>query len=310
MATLFTNTRFRDHNTGQHPESAQRLVSIDRHLEADGLKRKCRLGGVTNISMDSLATVHSAQQIRAAKALAARGGGKLDADTVVSPDSFDVALMAAGTATAAVDVVMSGQDRHAVCLMRPPGHHATADTSMGFCLFNNVALAARHAQTKYDAHRVLIIDWDVHHGNGTQDIFYLDPSVFFFSIHRYPFYPGTGDSSETGSGKGLGTTLNVPVNFGTSRADYLDMFSRGLEKSIAVAKPDLVIVSAGFDAHADDPVGNLGLVSEDFATMTKKVMEAANAHCGGRIVSCLEGGYNVDALAESVSAHIATLTDG
>jgi acetoin utilization deacetylase AcuC-like enzyme len=181
---------------------------------------------------------------------------------------------------------------------------------MGFCLFNNVALAARHAQTKYDAHRVLIIDWDVHHGNGTQDIFYLDPSVFFFSIHRYPFYPGTGDSSETGSGKGLGTTLNVPVNFGTSRADYLDMFSRGLEKSIAVAKPDLVIVSAGFDAHADDPVGNLGLVSEDFAAMTKKVMEAANAHCGGRIVSCLEGGYNVDALAESVSAHIATLTDG
>ncbi|MBM4250545.1 MAG: histone deacetylase [Deltaproteobacteria bacterium] len=310
MTTLFTHHRFRDHNTGQHPESAHRLVSIDKELETGGWLEKCRRGNVANISLEQLATVHSPEQIQAARTLAAKGGGKLDADTVVSPDSFDVALMAAGTATAAVDVVMSGQDKHAVCLMRPPGHHATAATSMGFCLFNNVALAARHAQAKHGAHRVLIVDWDVHHGNGTQDIFYEDPSVYFYSIHRYPFYPGTGDSSETGTGKGLGTTLNVPVSFGTARSEYLELFSRGLEKAIAAAKPDLVIISAGFDAHMDDPVGNLGLASEDFAVLTRKVMDAAKVHGGGRIVSCLEGGYNIDALAESVAVHIATLTQG
>ena len=307
MPTIFTNPRFRDHDTGQHPESAKRLTTLDRHLETTGWLQRCRQGTVRDISMDQLSAVHAADQIDAAQSLAASGGGKLDADTVLSKHSYDVAILAAGTAVSAVDVVMSGQDKHALCLIRPPGHHATGDTSMGFCLFNNVAIAARYAQTKYHADRVLIIDWDVHHGNGTQDIFYNDPSVFFFSIHRYPFYPGTGDRDETGTGRGLGSTLNVPVTFGTSRLEYLDMFSRGLEKAVSAAKPDLIIVSAGFDAHADDPVGNLGLASEDFATMTQKVIDAAKVSAGSRIVSCLEGGYNVNALADSVVSHIATL---
>jgi len=227
----------------------------------------------------------------------------------VSPASFQVALAAAGACVAAVDAVVKGPDRTALCLVRPPGHHATPTRSMGFCLFNNIALAAHHAKTAHHLTRVLVVDWDVHHGNGTQDIFYEEPQVMFFSIHRYGngFYPGTGAESETGRGNGLGYTLNAPVRYGTPRKDYHARFKKALEKAADKIKPELVLVSAGFDAHRLDPIGSLGLEVEDFATLTQQVLAVAKAHAGGRLVSCLEGGYHLEALAESVQAHLEEL---
>ena len=180
---------------------------------------------------------------------------------------------------------------------------------MGFCLFNNIALAAQHARVKNGLNRILIVDWDVHHGNGTQDIFYADPAVFFFSIHRYGhgFYPGSGDARETGTGPGLGRTLNEPVRYGKRRSEYLDRYRLALERAADQARPELILLSAGFDAHARDPIGSLGLEVEDFATMTTSVRDVANVHCQGRLVSLLEGGYHLDALAESVQAHLQGL---
>jgi acetoin utilization deacetylase AcuC-like enzyme len=181
---------------------------------------------------------------------------------------------------------------------------------MGFCLFNNVALAAAHAVQKHELGRVLVVDFDVHHGNGTQDIFYESPAVYFFSIHRYPFYPGTGAAHETGTGAGLGTKFNVPVPFGTARKTYLEQFQTTLEQAATRARPELILISAGFDAHRADPVGSLGLETEDFEPLTRLVVEAADQFCQGRIVSVLEGGYNVHALAESVECHMRALLPG
>jgi acetoin utilization deacetylase AcuC-like enzyme len=241
--------------------------------------------------------------------MAARGGGRLDPDTVVSAESFEVGLAAAGACVSAVDAVLRGDDKNALCLVRPPGHHATPTRSMGFCLFNNIALAAHHALTAHSLDRVLIVDWDVHHGNGTQDIFYADPRVLFFSIHRFGmgFYPGTGDADETGESAGLGYTLNAPLRYGTPRNDYRAAFRSALDKAADKIKPQLVLISAGFDAHARDPIGSLGLEVEDFVWLTQQVLDVAKSHCGGRLVSCLEGGYNLDVLAESVQAHLEEL---
>jgi acetoin utilization deacetylase AcuC-like enzyme len=239
------------------------------------------------------------------------GGGRLDPDTVVSPRSFEVALAAAGACASAVDAVLAGPQRTALCLVRPPGHHATPTRSMGFCLFNNVALAARRALKAHGLSRVLIVDWDVHHGNGTQDVFYADPAVMFFSIHRYGnFYPGTGAARETGTGPGLGYTLNAPIRYGTPRRQYQAAFTSALDQAAEKIKPELVLLSAGFDAHARDPIGSLGLEVEDFAELTSQVLEVARAHAGGRLVSCLEGGYHLEALAESVQAHLEGLLAG
>ncbi|HMO35506.1 MAG TPA: histone deacetylase, partial [Gemmatales bacterium] len=199
-----------------------------------------------------------------------------------------------------------GVDETAFCLVRPRGHHATPSTSMGFCLFNNVALAARHAQS-LGAERVLIIDWDVHHGNGTQDIFFEDEQVTFLSLHRHPFYPGTGLASETGSGAGLGHTLNVPLRYGTQPQEYLSAFEHALERAVTLARPDIILLSAGFDAHEQDPVGSLGLEAEDFRTLTQRVRQAARGHCQGRVVSCLEGGYSLEYLPLCVKEHLEAL---
>jgi acetoin utilization deacetylase AcuC-like enzyme len=309
MTLLYTDPIFLKHETGKHPESADRLRSISKELEKAGLIQKCRAGTYEPVTEETVGQVHAAKQIQAAKQVAEHGGGMLDADTIVCPDSFKVALAAAGACVAAVDAVIKSTDKNALCLVRPPGHHATPTHSMGFCLFNNIALAAHHARITHKLTRIMIVDWDVHHGNGTQDIFYESPEVIFFSIHRYGngFYPGTGAADETGRGKGLGHIVNVPVRYGTSRKDYHDNFRRGLEKAADKIRPELVLISTGFDAHAKDPIGSLGLETEDFIVLTKGVLEVARTHANGRVVSCLEGGYHLDALAESVQAHLEEL---
>jgi acetoin utilization deacetylase AcuC-like enzyme len=218
--------------------------------------------------------------------------------------------MAAGAACDATERVVRGEDRQAFCLVRPPGHHALQTSAMGFCFFNNVALAARVAIDEFDLDRVLIVDWDVHHGNGTQDAFWSDSRVGFVSIHRWPFYPGTGAADETGTGDGLGTTLNLAIEYGTPVQDYLQIFASEIEQFAAKIKPQLVIISAGFDAHRDDPVGSLDLDAEDFRTLTKYLMDIAAAYADQRIVSVLEGGYNPGALTDCVDTHLDQLLRG
>jgi len=308
LTILFTDPVFEQHDTGPHPENPGRLQAILGRLEETGLTARCVPGRFQPLTEAQIYRVHDPRVAWLARQTAESGGGKLDADTVVSRQSYQVALSAAGACSAAVDDVLTGPDRTALCLVRPPGHHATPSRSMGFCLFNNIALAACYAKDAHGLARVLIVDWDVHHGNGTQDVFYDNPAVHFLSIHRYGggFYPGTGAADETGAGRGLGCTLNVPVRFGTSRKDYVAMFRNALEKAADLSKPELVLVSAGFDAHHEDPIGSLGLEVEDFGEMTRMVVEIAKTHAHDRVVSCLEGGYDLDALAQSVEAHLET----
>jgi acetoin utilization deacetylase AcuC-like enzyme len=255
-------------------------------------------------TLEQLRRVHTAGYIRHVQEFAEAGGGHLDADTVVSPRSYAVALMAAGAVCDAVKRVWAGPDQHAFCLLRPPGHHALADRAMGFCLFNNVAVAARVATDELGCQRVLIVDWDVHHGNGTQDIFYDVADVAFFSMHRRNFYPYTGEASETGSGAGKGYTRNLPIQFGTPRKEQLHLFEFQLNQFAEHCQPELIIISAGFDGHKDDPVGSLDLETEDYATMTRVVQGVANRYARGRIVSAIEGGYNPPQVAACVAAHL------
>jgi acetoin utilization deacetylase AcuC-like enzyme len=307
MTLLYSDPLFLRHETGRHPERPERLRAITARLEKAGLVERCTAGTYRPLTETAVTEVHAPELVTWVKQM--KLGGHLDPDTVVSWESFRVALAAAGACAAAVDGVLAGTDRTALCLVRPPGHHATPTRSMGFCLFNNIALAAHHARKAHGLTRLLVVDWDVHHGNGTQDVFYADPEVMFFSIHRFGhgFYPGTGAADETGQGKGLGFTRNEPVRYGTSRPEYRDRFRRALEESADRIKPQLVLLSAGFDAHKDDPIGSLGLETEDFAALTRDVLAVAKGHAGGRLVSCLEGGYDLDALAASVEAHLTEL---
>jgi acetoin utilization deacetylase AcuC-like enzyme len=309
MTLLFTDPLFLRHETGAHPERPERLRAVTARLEKSGLIAKCKMGERRSLAEAETTKIHSPKVLQSIKDVTAAGGGMLDADTVVSPDSLKVALAAAGVCVAAIDAIMKGTDQNALCLVRPPGHHATPARSMGFCLFNNIALAAHHAKVTHGLTRVLIVDWDVHHGNGTQDIFYEDENVAFYSIHRFGngFYPGTGAENETGRGRGLGHIFNATIRYGTSRKDYHSKFTNFLEKAASKIKPELVLVSAGFDAHAKDPIGSLGLDADDFVTLTTQVLDVAKSHCQGRLVSCLEGGYHLEALAESVQAHLEHL---
>jgi acetoin utilization deacetylase AcuC-like enzyme len=304
MTILYSSALFQEHQTGSHPETPRRLSSIDACLTNTGRIEQCRRGLITAPDLSWLRHVHTPDQIGLARQIAESGGGHLDPDTVISNRSYEVALQACGTACSAVEQLLTNPGENALCLIRPPGHHATGDRSMGFCIFNNIAVAAAHAIHEHQVNRILIVDWDVHHGNGTQDIFYDSDQVMFFSIHRHPFYPGSGTTEETGTGRGLGYTVNCPVTFGTQRQAYLDQFERHLTKAAEKIKPELVLISAGFDAHHQDPIGSLGLLSEDFLTMTEKVMAVAETHAGGRLVSFLEGGYNLTALGESVKFHL------
>lgn len=307
MTLLYASPRFLDHQTGAHPESPVRLEAIAVHLKESGLADRCGRPEWTPATPAMLAAVHGGEYLEAVADLCRRGGGRLDADTVASPASYEAARLAAGAACDATRRVLAGEERTALCLVRPPGHHALADRAMGFCLMANVAVAAQLAIDEFGLDRVLVVDWDVHHGNGTQDIFYDDPRVAFFSAHRWPFWPGTGAEEETGHADGLGFTRNLPVTFGTPRREYLTRFTDELVAFAAATKPQLVLLSAGFDAHAADPVGSLGLETEDFAELTRVVRAVAADHAEGRVVSVLEGGYNPPVLAECVGLHLEGL---
>ena len=309
MALLYTDNRFLSHETGDHPERAERIRLIPARLAQAGLDGRCLHPEWEPVSGQRLLRVHASRYVNEIWAIAKSGGGELDADTIISPCSFDVALKAAGAACNAVQRVLRGEDRHALCVVRPPGHHATAGQGMGFCLLNNVAVAAQTAVTEFQLDRVLIVDWDVHHGNGTQAIFWEEPRVGFLSIHRSPFYPGSGDENETGGGAALGTKLNLPILFGTSRKEYLARFANALQTLCARLKPQLILVSAGFDSHRLDPVGNLGLETEDFVTLTNLVLDAADAYAEGKLVSVLEGGYNPTITADCVEAHLRQMVE-
>jgi len=306
-ALLYSDPCFLNHETGRHPECADRLRAIVNQFQASGLAERFDQGPIRTATFEEISRIHEPDYIRQVQEWSSAGGGQVEADTIVSANSSDVARKAAGTAIEAVEQVVAGHYRRALCLIRPPGHHALAGAPMGFCLFNNVAVAARHAVERLGLARVLIVDWDVHHGNGTQDVFYSDGRVHFFSAHRAPFYPGTGAVEETGTGPGLGAIFNLPLRFGISRHEFIERFRSMLERAVSRAKPELILISAGFDAHRADPVGSLGLETEDFITLTRLVSGCAEEFCCGKIVSLLEGGYNLHALAESVQAHAEEL---
>jgi acetoin utilization deacetylase AcuC-like enzyme len=280
---------------------------LERALRAAGMFDDRTVIAPQPATEEAIVGVHSAAVVRRVRETAAAGGAWLDPDTFVSTDSFDVGLLAVGGACAAVDAVMSGASRRAFALVRPPGHHAEPLRSMGFCLFNNVAIAARRAQIQYDIERVAIIDWDVHHGNGTQAIFWSDPSVLFISLHQYPFYPGTGSAAERGVGAGEGTTVNLPLPAGSGDEAYLQAFSSIVEPSVRAFAPDLVMVSAGFDAHADDPLAMMRMSTSGFVALARGVAKLADEVSEGRLVLVLEGGYNLSALGESVVAVLREL---
>jgi len=294
--------------TPGHPERPERLVEIIGRLKEKGLYSQLLELRPVPAALEWIRTVHSAEYIERVKAACEEGAGYLDsADTPISRKSYDAALAAAGGVLTAIDAVMDGRVANAFCAVRPPGHHALENRAMGFCIFNNVAIGARYAQKKYGLTRILIVDWDVHHGNGTQATFYDDPSVLYFSVHQYPFYPGTGSEAEKGSGKGLNYTINAPMPAGSTDSAYLRAFEEKLTPAALDFSPDFVIVSAGFDAHKNDLLGGMAVSAEGFAELTRIVRAIAQKCCEGRLVSVLEGGYHLEGLADSVEAHIRVL---
>jgi acetoin utilization deacetylase AcuC-like enzyme len=306
-AFIYSETYLK-HDTGKsHPERKERLTAIVEHLNRTGLMEELIQVPIRLPTRQEIALVHPESYIDQLQRDIEGGATYLDPDTRVSPESYEVALQAVGGVLTAVDQVLQGQVHTAFCAVRPPGHHAEPNRAMGFCLFNNVAIAARYAQHTYNLEKILIIDWDVHHGNGTQDIFYEDPTVFYFSIHQYPWYPGTGGSEERGAGKGKGFTLNIPVPAGTGDQEYISVFNSILRKQALAYAPDLILISAGFDAHRDDPLSHTRVTTEGFRSLSEIVSQIAQEKCDSRIVSVLEGGYNLQALAESVEAHLRVL---
>ncbi len=299
------------HETGWgHPECADRFDAVYAGLARSGLVDRLQGIPVRSATDDELALCHTRDYIAKVRGEIASGAHTLSTgDTSVSRHSFDVATKAAGGVLNAVDAVVTREVKNAFCLVRPPGHHATPDAGMGFCVFNNVALAARHAQAKHGIEKVVIIDWDVHHGNGTQDTFYEDESVFYFSIHQYPWYPGTGAPSEQGAGPGKGYTLNAPLPGGAGGREVRDVFEHHFLPAMESFRPGLVLVSAGFDSREGDPLGGLRLRDEDFAELTRMLLRLADRHAGGRLVSVLEGGYDLAGLAAAATAHVHELVE-
>lgn len=301
-ASLFHLTGF------GHPERPERFQAVMEALSEAALLDRLSGLSVEPASDEALLRCHTKEYVELAKREILAGYPELSTgDTAICEDSLQAALMAAGGTTSAVNAVMSGRATNAFCNIRPPGHHATPDRGMGFCIFNNAAIGARHAQAAHGIERVLIVDWDVHHGNGTQDIFYEDQSVMYFSTHQWPFYPGTGSRWETGAGDGKGTTINCPMRAGSGRKEMFEAFEESLLPAAGKFRPELVIISAGFDSREGDLLGGLSLTDQDFADLTKMLMSLAEEHAEGRIVSVLEGGYTLSGLGKAAAAHVGAL---
>ena len=306
---LIYDSQFLKHDTGpNHPERSDRLIAIMERLDADGILDDCTRPPPQPAPADLVAQVHAQAYISHIAAQSAKGRHFFEGlDTIGNSETYDAALMAVGAVTQAVDSVMAGDAENAFCAVRPPGHHAENDEAMGFCFFNNIAIGAKYLQQQYGIKKVAIADWDVHHGNGTQHTFYSDPSVLYFSCHQYPHYPGTGQRDETGKGDGKGTTVNVPLAAGCTDTDYLEAIRSKLRPAIDKFKPEFMLISAGFDAHVRDPLSGMQVSSSGFAEMTAELMGMADQHCGGRLVSVLEGGYDLAGLADAVTAHVRAL---
>ena len=304
---LYYDPVFQKHDTGAHPENPARLLPSVGYFDSLATNPDFVRATWKPATLDQLELAHTRAYIDQVREFCEAGGGQIEQDTIVSPDSCEVALMAVGAVCDAVERIDRRENRTAFCLVRPPGHHAAAERVAGFCLFNNVAVGARLATRHLGYQRVLIVDWDVHHGDGTQAIFWEDPRVAYFSMHRNHFYPFTGNENETGAGAGKGTTRNVPVRFGTPRQELIKHVENELNRFAGKMQPELVLISAGFDAHKHDPVGSLGLEAVDFATLTRIVVKLANQYSGGKIVSVLEGGYHPVAVAQCVEQHLTEL---
>jgi acetoin utilization deacetylase AcuC-like enzyme len=317
MKTLSTGivytSRYLDHDTGPfHPESPARLLGIAERLERNEIMGKPFGATIAPriASREEIELVHSPGYIGFVKECCEKGVQRLDSDTPICPESYDVALLAAGGVLLACERVNSREFDNAIALVRPPGHHAGANgraltaSSAGFCIFNNIAVAAMKLIKNVGFQRVLILDFDCQHGNGTQEIFYEDDTVLYISLHQYPFYPGTGSAAERGHGRGEGFTVNCPMGAGSVEKDYLDAFQAQVLPALHRFQPQLLLISAGFDAHTDDPLASINLTEGSFARLTEHLLGISDKYCGGKVVSILEGGYNLQALARSVEAHL------
>jgi acetoin utilization deacetylase AcuC-like enzyme len=291
-----------EHETGAHPESADRLRAVIDGLDWKFIRQQLTLIPARAATLEELTAVHDAEYISRVEAYCRKGGGSWDADTTMSTGSYKAALYAAGGTIAAVDAVAKNVVPCAYALVRPPGHHATRNNAMGFCLFNNVAVATIHALKAFRMERVLILDFDVHHGNGTQDTFAHNPYVLYISMHQYPLFPGTGHLNEMGQGIGAGTAINIPLPAGCGDSEYKQVFEEIVIPTCRRFKPEFIIVSSGYDGHWADDVGNMRLTLEGYYYIAQVIQQLVDELCGGRVVYCLEGGYNLKVLSCAVNA--------
>ena len=304
------NTRFLEHDPGPgHPECSARLSNTMEYLATQDWFDALHTISSDKTDTEVIMSVHDPAYIRRAEEICRSGNTYLDSmDVGICRQSYDIALLATGNAIQVADSVMQQEIDNGFALLRPPGHHAETAMALGFCLFNNIAILARYLQNTYNLNKIAIIDWDVHHGNGTQHLFEDDPSVLYISSHQYPFYPGTGSYSETGIGAGTGYTLNCPLTAGATDQDYELIFMEKILPKIDAYKPEFILISAGFDAHYSDPLGSINLSTEFFAWMTERIMEKANQYCENRVISLLEGGYNLNTLPQCIGEHLKVLS--
>jgi acetoin utilization deacetylase AcuC-like enzyme len=308
---FITHDKFLEHDPGRHhPERADRLRAVRAAMNESFLKERIPIVGPQPAKKEHITAVHQAGYFSMVEHAWESGRRMLDGgDTIINSASFDAAMLAAGAAVTAVDLIRSDQSDRVFCAVRPPGHHAEHSFASGFCLFNNIAVAARYAQKTELADRVLIVDWDVHHGNGTQHIFEHDASVYYYSIHQFPHFPGTGQSGEIGFGAGTGYTLNRPLAAGHGDETWINLLQTDLESICNQFRPGIIMLSAGFDAHHDDPLAGMSVTTDGYREMSRIVSRLANQYCGGKLLSMLEGGYDLQALTDSVAVHLEELLE-